>query len=325
MTQGTKTNILVVYDSISVCQAIIESLDDGHVTHQAANGEEAWKLLESTDTISIVFVDMNLPTMDSLLLLKKIRGAECQRIASLPVIIITRHESAESAKYASDTIGATGFISKPFDSIAISNLVNSYARVNKSTLENKKEVTYDKITDCLNETGFVEFCSRLLEYANFSYEDTSLLCVQLIGIDDVFKNLDERAIEQIMITIARHLNEACRTDEKVAYLGSGRFFIVLLTTNNFRAHIAGIRLQKKIASLKFKKDGNRIRVKAAIGISATDGSEDPHTYEVLRLQAENALQASLDLPESPVVRYDAAHEKGYDEELHLNQIQLKKA
>ena len=316
MMQSTKTNILVVYDSISVRQTIINSLDDGHVTHQAINGEEAWQLLESTDNISIVFVDMNLPTMDMLLLLKKIRLAECQRIASLPVIIITRYESVESAKYATDVIGATGFITKPFDPIAISSLVNSYARVNKNTLGNKDIATKDKLTDCLNETGFVEFCSRLLEYANFSYEDTSLLCVQIMGFDDVFKNLSERILEQVIITIAKHLNQICRTDEKVAYLGGGKFIIVLLTTNNFRAHIAGIRLQKKIASLKFKKDGSKVRVKAAIGISATEGGEEPYTHDVLRLQAEQALQASLNLPDSPVVRYDAKHEKGYDEGLH---------
>ena len=96
----------------------------------------------------------------------------------------------------------------------------------------------------------------------------------------------------------------------------GRFYIVLLTTNSFRAYIAGIRLQKKIASLEFEKDGNRIVVKAAIGISATDSNEDKPTYDMLRLQAEQALQASLDLPASSVVRYDAKHEKGYDEKIY---------
>ena len=316
MMQSTKTNVLVVYGSNSVRQAIVDSLDDGHVTHQAMNAEKAWAILEITDSISIVFVDMSLPAMDALLLLKKIRRAECQRIASLPVIIIARNESVESAQYATETIGATGFITKLFDPVAISNLVNSYARVSKNTLENKDEATNDKLTDCLNETGFVEFCSRLLEYANFSYEETSLLCVQIMGFDDAFKNLSERVVEQVIITIAKHLIQICRTDEKVAYLGGGKFIVVLLTTNNFRAHIAGIRLQKKIAGLKFKKDGNRVRVKAAIGISATEGSEDPYTHEMLRLQAEQALQASLNLPNSPVVRYDAKHKKGYDEGLH---------
>ena len=317
MKQATKTNILVVYDSFNVYKTIVDSLDDGHITHEASSREEAWKLLDSTDTISMVFLDMGLPTMESLLLLKTIRGAECERIASLPVIIIAGDESAESAKYVSELIGATSFISKPFDSIAISKLVNSYARVSKSIPDDKKVSAYDaKLTDCLSERGFVEYCLRLLEYANFSYEDTSLLCVQVTGKDDAYKKLDKRSIEHIMMAIAKHLNEICRTDERVAYLGDGRFFIVLLTTNNFRAHIAAIRLQKKIASLKFKKDGKRVGVKAAIGISASDATEILQTYEVIRMQAEKSLQASLDLPDSPVVRYDANHEKGYDESLH---------
>ena len=316
----TKTNILVVFDSFKVHQAITHSIDDGHVAHPATNGEDAWRLLESTDTISIVFVDMNLPTMDALLLLKKIRGAERQRIVSLPVFIISRHESAEYSKYVSDLIGATGFIIQPFESSAISNLVNSYVRVNKNISPDKKIVTCDKLTDCLNERGLVEHCSHVLDYANFSYEDTSLLCIQLIEFESIFKNLDESIVEQVVMTIAKHLNQLCRVDEKVAYLGEGRFFVVLLTTNSFRAYIAGTRLQKKIASLDFQNDSSRILVKAAIGISATDSSKDRPTYDVLRLQAEQALQASLDLTGAQVVRYDAKHEKGYDEKVYRSLI-----
>ncbi|MCK5001424.1 MAG: response regulator [Gammaproteobacteria bacterium] len=324
MMQETKNNILVVYGSISVRQTIIDSLDDGYVTQEASSGEEAWKLIESTDDISVVFVDMNMPTMDSLLLLKKIRATESQRIANLPVIIITEHENSEAAKYVSDIIGATGFISKPIDSSAILNLVNSYARLNNNVPESKQIDTNDKITGCLNERSFTEYCSGLLEYANYSYEDTSLLCIQVMGLDDAFKNLDESVAEQIIMAIAEYLNQACRRDEKVAYLGAGRFFVVLLTTNVFRAQIAGMRLQKKISSLKFRIDDTRIRVKAAIGISATNSSESQYTFDVLRLQAEQAVQISLELPDSPIVRYDAKFEKGYDEELHQNQIQLKK-
>jgi len=75
-----------------------------------------------------------------------------------------------------------------------------------------------------------------------------------------------------------------------------------------------------------KKDGNRIVVKASLGISAPDSSEDQPTYGTLRLQAEQALQTSLDLPGSQVVRYDAKHEKGYDEEVYRSKVaQMKPA
>ena len=326
MTQGTEVNVLVVYDSIEICQAITDSLDAGHVTHLATNCEDAWELLESTDTISIVFVDMDLPTMDSLPLLKKIRGAESQHIASLPVFIISRNKSAETAKYVSDIIGATGFINKPSESLAISNLVNSYAKANKDIPADNQVSTYYELTECLNEEGLLKHCSGILDYAKFSYEDTSLLCIQLVEFERVFKNIDESIVDQVVITIAKQLTQVCRVDEEVAYLGKGRFYIALLTTNSFRAYIAGLRLQKKIASLEFEKDGNRIVVKAAIGISATDSSEDQPTYGTLRLQAEQALQTSLDLPGSQVVRYDAKHEKGYDEEVYRSKVaQMKPA
>jgi len=242
--------------------------------------------------------------MDSLLLLRKIKAAECQRIATLPVISITDHENAEAAKYVSGIIGVTCFISKPFDSTAILNLVNSYARLSISTPKNKQIDTYEKITGCLSERSFSEYCTGILEYTNSSYEDTSLLYIQVMVVDDAFKNLNENISEQIIMAVADYLNHACRNDEKVAYLGAGKFAIVLLTTNEFRARIASIRLQKKISSLKFRNDDTRILLKSAIGISSTNGSQNKQAFDVLRIQAEQALQVSLDQPDSAIVRYD---------------------
>ena len=315
--QDTKNNILVVYKSTGVRHAIIDSLDDGHVVHEAFNGEEAWDLLEFTDTVSLVFVDMNLPTMDSLLLLRKIKATECQRIANLPVIIITEYDTKEDAKYVSDMIGATGFICKPFDSTAISNLANSYSRLHKNTPKNKQIDVHDKITGCLKEAGFTEYCSHILRYTSCSHEDTSLIFIQVMGVDDAFKKLDENIFGQIIMAVADYLNQACRKDEKVAYLGAGRFAIVLLTTNDFRARIASIRLQKKISSMKFRNDGTRILLKSAVGISSTNGSKNKPVFDELRMQAEQALQVSIEHPDSAIVRYN--------EEFYLNQMQLKGA
>jgi len=179
---------------------------------------------------------------------------------------------------------------------------------------------YDKLTGLLNESSFTEYCSRILEYASCSNEDTSLLCIQVKGVDDAFKKLDENISEQIIMAIADYLGQACRTDEKVAYLGAGKFSILLLTTNDFRAHVASIRFQKKISSLKFRNGDTRIQVKAAIGISATTGGKNRYTFDTLRLQAEQALQMSLEQSDPPIVRYDLACEAGFDEAFCLHQM-----
>lgn len=294
---------------MSVRQTIVDSLGNEHEVYETSNGNEAWKILETIDTISLVFIDMNMSMIDSLLLMKNIRATECQRIANLPIIVITEHENAEAAEYVSGIIGATSFITKPFDPVAILKLVNSYARQNKTALTHIQTDRHDKLTGCLNEGSFSEHCSGILEYAKSSHENTSLLCIQIMGTDDEFENLDESISEQIIVSIADYLKQACRKDEKVAYLGASRFSIVLLTTNDFRAHIAGKRLQKKISTLKFMEDDIQILLKAAIGISSTNISKKQYTFDMLRIQAEQALDISMEEPDAAIVRYDGKFDR----------------
>lgn len=323
MSQITKINILVADDSRTVRHSIIKSLGDDYVIHEAKNGDEAWQLLESTEAISLVFADMHMPAMNGLLLLKKIRDSECERIASLPVIIITGYENADAAKRASHIIGATDFISKPFNASTILSKVGSYTKLDRNLLKNKSEVINDKLTGLLNESSFTEYCLSTLEHADNSNTDTSLLCMQVIGLSDVFKEHGETTSDQIIITIANYLDKTLQDNEKVAHLGSGRFSILLPATNEFKANIIGIRLQKKVSNLLFEKGDAGIRVKAAMGISASNGRDGYQDFNKLHLQAEHALQMSLEQPAVPIVRYDETYEKHCIEEQRAYNTELK--
>lgn len=141
MPQQSKINILVVDDSTTIRRSIISHLGDKYVTHEAVDGEAAWKLLQSNQSISLVFADMHMPVMNGMLLLKKIRTSESERIASLPVIIITGYENADAARRASYNIGATDFISKPFDAYEILTKVGSYTKLDKKLAVKKSEIT----------------------------------------------------------------------------------------------------------------------------------------------------------------------------------------
>jgi diguanylate cyclase (GGDEF)-like protein len=324
MTRENKINILVVDDSITIRRTIIKHLDGEYVTHEAENGEEAWKLIESNKSISLIFADMHMPVMNGMLLLKKIRSSECERIASLPVIIVTGYENTEAAKRASHNIGATDFICKPFDSFDILNKVGSYTKLDKKLPKTKQKATHDALTGLLNESSFLEHGECALDYANRGSIDTSLLCMQIIGLGDVFKEHGVATTKQIIAVIASHLNEALNDIEKIVHMGSGKFTIVLPATNEFKANIVAIRLQKLIHKLEFEKDDAVIHARMAVGISFKDKNEKQLTLDDLRLQAGQALEMSLEQPGAPVVRYDETYEKQCIESEYAKEIELEK-
>ena len=76
---------------------------------EAGNGKEAFQLLESND-VTIVFLDWNMPEMDGIGFLKKVR--EMPEYKDLPIIMVTSERGKFSVIEALQS-GATDYIVKP--------------------------------------------------------------------------------------------------------------------------------------------------------------------------------------------------------------------
>ena len=84
----------------------------GHQVMAARSGEEALKLLDGEE-FSLVLLDISLPGIDGLTILKYIRTHSEQSIATMPVIAMSAHVFNEEVdQYLSS--GMNGFLGKPF-------------------------------------------------------------------------------------------------------------------------------------------------------------------------------------------------------------------
>jgi len=100
--------ILVVDDDPAVVFTLKEVLGErGHRTVTAASGVEALARLEDVD---VVLTDLQMPAMDGLELLRKLREHD----AHLPVVLVTSHGSERIAVTAMKA-GAYDYVTKPFD------------------------------------------------------------------------------------------------------------------------------------------------------------------------------------------------------------------
>ena len=81
----------MVDDSLTtrtLVRSILESA--GYDVRSAADGEEAWRLLQETGADAVV-ADVEMPNMDGIALTEAIRGSK--RFRSLPVVLVTARES----------------------------------------------------------------------------------------------------------------------------------------------------------------------------------------------------------------------------------------
>ena len=105
--------ILVVDDSRIMRNIVKNSLNELKIPFlflEAENGVKAYQLLEA-NKVSLVLLDWNMPEMDGMQFLKKVRSMPDYK--DLPIIMVT----SESAKYSVVEAlqnGATDYIIKPF-------------------------------------------------------------------------------------------------------------------------------------------------------------------------------------------------------------------
>ncbi|MDB4916990.1 MAG: response regulator receiver [Gemmatimonadetes bacterium] len=104
--------VLVVDDSATMRRMIIASLAPiGDVTfEQAVSGLEAIERL-TLSAVNLVLLDLNMPDVHGLEVLRFIRGQ--QSLRELPVVVLTTRGD-EDSRSAAATAGATLYLTKPF-------------------------------------------------------------------------------------------------------------------------------------------------------------------------------------------------------------------
>jgi len=103
-------NILLIEDDAVLADGLIHTLSgSGYVVTVATTGSYAQQLLTAQD-FDLIVLDLGLPDMDGLELLRKIR----QRKLPLPIMILTARDSVND-RITGIEQGADDYMSKPFD------------------------------------------------------------------------------------------------------------------------------------------------------------------------------------------------------------------
>jgi two-component system chemotaxis response regulator CheY len=102
---------LVVEDSPTMRQLIVFALRRirGLEVLEADDGVDALRKLAATK-LDIILTDINMPIMDGLKLVKRVRSDEA--LKNIPIIIITT-EGAEEDRQRALALGANAYITKP--------------------------------------------------------------------------------------------------------------------------------------------------------------------------------------------------------------------
>lgn len=304
-SNSDKPVILVVDDSKVIRIAARKMLGDDYVTVEAVNGVDGWEQIQSNESISVVFTDMQMPEMDGIALLSKVRASDDERISSLPVIIITGHEDSEDAKKKVFDSGATDFVTKPFESIDLLSRAKSYARLNRKVAELEKQTAHDKLTGLLNAAGFEEQGQKVYAFAQRHKSNMSVAMLEIANFQQVFLTAGKTATQKIIQAVCKRLTSTLRTEDITARTGVARIALILPEASITDAREVVERMLGTAAKLSIDIGKEKLRIDMVGGIS-TINLQSQEDFQALLQQAESALGSALKGSGQKIVLFQAA-------------------
>ncbi|MEK6784270.1 MAG: response regulator [Nitrospirota bacterium] len=104
---------LVVDDSRTMRQMVAFTLTNaGFTVIEAEDGKDAVSKVAAGTKLDIVVTDLNMPEMDGITLIKKLRQLTAYKFT--PILMLTTESAMEKKKEGKEA-GATGWIVKPFN------------------------------------------------------------------------------------------------------------------------------------------------------------------------------------------------------------------
>jgi two-component system chemotaxis response regulator CheY len=107
-------NVLIVDDSSAIRKILVRVLSQTDLpikqVHEANDGAEALKIVEAND-VTLILSDINMPNVDGLELLQKLRLTP--KWKDLSVVMITT-EGSQAKVLEAVQLGAKGYVRKPF-------------------------------------------------------------------------------------------------------------------------------------------------------------------------------------------------------------------
>ncbi|EEU29611.1 response regulator receiver domain protein [Limosilactobacillus coleohominis 101-4-CHN] len=128
---GATMKILVVDDDKEIVQLLeIYVRNEGYEPVSAYNGKDALTKLNTTPDIGLVILDLMMPEMDGMEVIKRIR-----KDSSIPILVLSA-KTADMDKIQGLITGADDYVTKPFNPLEVMARVRSLLRRSEGQMTN---------------------------------------------------------------------------------------------------------------------------------------------------------------------------------------------
>lgn len=265
-----KTRILVVDDSKVMRRSAAKMLGDEFDIVTADDGADGWKALETDTSIQVVFTDLSMPRIDGYALLKKIRTSDDAGVQSMPVIVVTGAENDDAAREKALDMGATDFITKPFNSTDLLARARAHAAYQRLAKKLQAQTTIDPLTGLLNKNGFMDRLKQDISFARRHQQPLTLLRIELDDFKKIFLQHGKDVADTLVVKIAEVVRARIRKEDSAGRIGLSNLAVSLPTGQYEGSKGLAERIRTEVGALKVVAGGKPLKISLSIGVQTPE-------------------------------------------------------
>ncbi|MCQ9379973.1 diguanylate cyclase domain-containing protein [Methyloversatilis sp. XJ19-49] len=289
--------VLVVDDSRMVRASIIKRIRDRFDFREEADGEAGWQTLLVDDSIQVVLSDLTMPKLDGYGLLERVRSSRVQRIADIPVIMISGDED-DAARERARELGATDFITKGIGTVELIARIESASRLNSTRrqLADSREALaaaspIDPDSGMASPQYMEIHGAQLLSAAVRQRGEVSVLIVGIDNFADIVRSFGRHVTDLIMRKLAKVLATKVRREDTFSQIGEGQFAIITPDISLASAEQFANRMRTVIAATAMQYRGQTLRISLNIGVANSLSDNADSVSQMLGLAVARADMA----------------------------------
>ena len=275
-----ESTILIVDDAPENIQVLAGCLQSSYRLKVATNGARCLELACSDPLPDLILLDIVMPDMDGYTVLERLKSRP--ETTDIPVIFVTGKTEGHEEERGLE-LGAVDYIHKPIRAGIVNARVNTHVTLKLQRDRLANMAMFDQLTAVYNRHYLVEAACQKIARSLRHRKPLSLLMLDI----DHFKHINDQhghaAGDEVLVSIARHLQSASRKEDIVARFGGEEFIVLLDSCDHNEAMGKAEQFRRGIEALTPRG----LTVTASFGMATLD--PDGEDFETLVGRADQAL------------------------------------
>lgn len=265
---------VLIADDSDVSRRLLARLCEswGYDVVQAADGVEAWQVLQGDDAPMLAILDWVMPKVDGIEVCRRLRATpEGRRVF---VYLLTARSSTEDMMAGLEA-GANDYIIKPFSHAELEvrlrngrRMVELHQELVTAREALRTQAMVDALTQLWNRRAFMELAGKELARASRQERSTSALMIDV----DHFKKLNDTyghaAGDEALKEIADRIKDALRTGDHLGRYGGEELVALLPDCGVPGAYAVAERVRRAVRRTALRLQAGDVPVSVSIGAAS---------------------------------------------------------